>query len=133
MKIQLTQEQKRELEAQHIKERDSKVCDRIKAVLLSSESWTQSQIAQALRIHETTVAIHIADYLKQKKIKNESGGSSSKLTIEQTEELINHLEMNTYPDTKKIIAYVQKTYAVKYTQQGMYNTQKLMVNLSSTF
>jgi len=52
--------------------------------------------------------------LKQKKLKNESGGSSSKLTIEQTEELINHLEINTYPDTKEIIAYVQKTYVVKY-------------------
>ena len=71
MKIQLTQEQKTELEAQHMKERDSKVCDRIKAVLLSSEGWTQSHIAQALRIHETTVAIHISDYLKHKKLKNE--------------------------------------------------------------
>ena len=37
---------------------------------------------------------------------------------EQTNELICHLEKNTYPDTKKIIAYVQNTYAVKYTQQG---------------
>jgi transposase len=124
MKIQLTQEQKKELEAQHKKERDSKVCDRIKAVLLSSEGWTQSQIAQALRIHETTVAIHIADYLRERKLKNESGGSESKLTPEQTEELINYLEKNTYPDTKEIIAYVQKTYAVKYTQQGMYNWLK---------
>jgi transposase len=124
MNIQLTQTQKIELEAQHRKERDSKVCDRIKAVLLSSEGWTQSQIAQALRIHETTVANHIREYLNQKKLKNESGGSSSKLTIEQTDELISHLEMNTYPNTKKIIGYVQKTYAVKYTQQGMYNWLK---------
>jgi len=124
MKIQLTQEQKQELEAQHGIERDSKVCDRIKAVLLFSEGWTQSHIAQALRIHQTTVAIHIADYLIQKKLKNESGGSNSKLTIEQTEDLIIHLEKNTYPDTKVINAYVQKTYAVKYTQQGMYNWLK---------
>jgi transposase len=124
MKIQLTQEQKKELESQHRKERDSKVCDRIKAVLLSSEGWTQSQIAQALRIHETTVAMHIQEYLDKNKLKNESGGSSSKLTVEQTNELICHLEKNTYPDTKKIIAYVQNTYAVKYTQQGMYNWLK---------
>ena len=124
MNIQLTQEQKIKLEAQHRKERDSKVCDRIKAVLLSSEGWTQSQIAQALRIHDTTVANHISEYLKQNKLKNISGGSISKLTIEQTKELISHLEMNTYPDTKEIIAHVQKTYAVKYTQQGMYNWLK---------
>lgn len=124
MNIQLTQGQKIELETQHKKERDRKVGDRIKAILLSSEGWSQSQIAQALRIHETTVATHIKEYLDEKKLKNESGGSSSKLTVDQTEELITHLEKNTYPSTKEIIAYVQKTYAVKYTQQGMYNWLK---------
>lgn len=124
MNIQLTQKQKTELEVQHKKERNSKVSDRIKAVLLSSEGWSQSQIAQALRIHETTVAIHIKEYLNQNKLNNESGGSSSKLTVEQTEELILHLEKNTYPSTKEIIEYVQKTYTVKYTQQGMYNWLK---------
>ena len=124
MNIQLTESQRTDLEAQHKKERDSKVSDRIKAVLLSSEGWTQAQIAQALRIHETTVATHIKEYLNQKKLNNESGGSSSKLTPDQTEELITHLERNTYPSTKEIIEYVQKTYSVNYTQQGMYNWLK---------
>ena len=67
MNIQLTQGQKIELETQHKKERDRKVGDRIKAILLSSEGWSQSQIAQALRIHETTVATHIKEYLDEKK------------------------------------------------------------------
>jgi len=62
MKIQLSKEDKIRLEKQHRKERNSRVCDRIKAVLLSSEGWTQCQIAQALRIHETTVANHLDDY-----------------------------------------------------------------------
>ena len=124
MNISLTEEQKIKLETQHRKERNGKVRDRIKAVLLSSEGWTQPQIAQALRIHETTVATHIQEYLNKNKLKNESGGSSSKLTAEHTNELICHLEKNTYSDTKKIIAYVQKNYAVKYTQQGMYNRLK---------
>ena len=124
MNILLTEEQKIKLETQHRKERNGKVRDRVKAILLSSENWTQPQIAQALRINETTVATHIQEYLDKNKLKNESGGSSSKLTVEQTNELICHLEKNTYPDTKKIIAYVQKTYAVQYTQQGMYNWLK---------
>ena len=124
MNIQLSQEQKTDLETQHKQERDRKAGDRIKAVLLSSEGWTQSQIAQALRIHETTVAIHIKEYLDEKKLKNESGGSSSKLTVEQTEELIIHLERHTYPTTKEILEYVQNTYTVRYTQQGMYNWLK---------
>ena len=84
MNIPLTEEQKIKLETQHRKERIGKVRDRIKAILLSSEGWTQPQIAQALRIHETTVATHIQEYLNKNKLKNESGGSSSKLTAEQT-------------------------------------------------
>ncbi len=124
MNIQLTLDEKIKLEAQHKKERNSKACDRIKAVLLSSEGWSQSQIAQALRIHETTVTTHLKDYLDNKKLKNESGGSSSLLTSEQTNELINHLEKNTYPSTKEIIAYVYNAYGIKYTQQGMYNWLK---------
>ena len=125
MDIQLTQEQKTNLETQHKQERNRKAGDRIKAILLSSEGWAQSQIAQALRIHETTVATHIKEYLNQQKLNNKSGGSSSKLTSVQTEELIIHLERNTYPSTKEIIEYVYRTYSVKYTQQGMYNWLKL--------
>jgi transposase len=124
MNIQLTQEQKIKLEAQHRKERNSKACDRIKAVLLSSEGWSQSQLAQALRIHEKTVAIHLQDYSKKNKLSNKCGGSKSYLTKEQTNELIIHLEQNTYPSTKEIIAYIYLSYGVKYTQQGMYDWLK---------
>ena len=57
MNINLTEEEKNKLEAQHKTERDSKICDRIKAVLLANEGWTQQKIAQALRIHYTGVTI----------------------------------------------------------------------------
>ncbi|MDE1294863.1 IS630 family transposase, partial [Vibrio aestuarianus] len=51
MKITLTPQQKLQLEQMHDIERDSRVCDRIKAVLLASEGWSQTMISQALRIH----------------------------------------------------------------------------------
>lgn len=121
MKITLTEEQKQKLEEQHKTERDSRICDRIKAVLLASEGWTQKQIAQALRIHETTVWGHVNDYVLQEKLKPSSGGSSSKLNEQQTIEILSHLEQNTYPSTKEIIQYVQDTYGVSYTQQGMHD------------
>lgn len=50
MKIELTKEDKQELETLHKGERDRRVADRIKAVLLFSEGWTQLQISQALRL-----------------------------------------------------------------------------------
>ena len=58
MKIKLTETQKFYLEQQHKVEPNSDISDRIKAILLSNEGWTQKQIAQALRIHVTTVWSH---------------------------------------------------------------------------
>lgn len=121
MKIILTSSQKIVLEQQHKLERDSRVCDRIKAVLLCSEGWSQKQIAQALRIHETTVQTHLSDYVLREKLKPGSGGSSGKLCKVQTEELMHHLEQNTYPSTKEIIQYIKDTYKVSYSQQGMHD------------
>lgn len=121
MKIVLSKEQKQKLEEQHTGERDSRICDRIKAVLLSSEGWTQKQIAQALRIHETTVWGHLKEYLLEEKLKPNSGGSLSKLNEQKTLALIYHLEQNTYPSTKEIIHYVEDIYGVSYTQQGMHD------------
>lgn len=122
MKISLTEAQKSALELQHKSERDKRVADRIKAVLLNSEGWTQRQIAQALRIHETTVAEHLNDYLYlEGKLKPENGGSTSKLSFSETSELMVHLEDHTYSSTKEIIAYVAATYRVNYTQQGMHD------------
>ncbi len=61
MKIILTDSQKQNLEDMHGKSRDKRVCDRIKAVLLVSEGWTQRMIAQALRIHESSIKRYL-DY-----------------------------------------------------------------------
>ncbi len=44
MKITLTPQQKRQLEQMQDTERDSRVCDRIKAVFLASEGWTQLKV-----------------------------------------------------------------------------------------
>ena len=121
MKIPLTEAQKIHLEAQHKCERDGRIRDRIKAVLLNDRGWTYKQIAQALLIHETTVWGYLCDYLREEKLKPSGGGSKSKLDDQQTSELISHLEKNTYPSTKEIIEYVNLTYKVTYTQQGMHD------------
>ena len=77
MKMVLTPEQKKQLEQMHDTERDSRVCDRIKAVLLASEGWSQVMISQALRIHESTVARHLSDYVISEKLKPENGGAKA--------------------------------------------------------
>jgi len=106
-RIFLTDKQKAGLEAQHRVERDGRVRDRIKAVLLHSEGWTQAQISQALRIRPETVSNHPSDY-EAAKLKPENGGSLSRLDDVQTMQLLVHLEDVTYMRVADICCYVEK-------------------------
>jgi DNA-binding NarL/FixJ family response regulator len=67
MQILLSEDRKRVLESQHRKERDGRVRDRLKAVLLKSEGWSEEAIAQALRIHESTVREHLNEWMKHER------------------------------------------------------------------
>ena len=90
-KIDLTNDQRVNLDYLHEQTRDGRVRDRIKAVLLRSEGWTIAMISQALRLHESTITRHINDYLEKEKLKPENGGSTSYLSNIQTEEVVQHL------------------------------------------
>ena len=79
-RISLTEQQKAGFESQHKELIDRRKCDRIKAILLRNESWSTPMIAQALRIHETTVVRYIEQYLRDGKLSCDSGGSKSFLT-----------------------------------------------------
>ncbi len=114
MKMVLTPEQKQQLEQMHNTERDRRVCDSIKAVLLASEGWLPIMMSQALRIHESTVVRHLNDYVLSEKLKPENGGSQSRLSDIQTMQLIEHLTEKTYFHTRQIITYVETEFGVSY-------------------
>jgi predicted ArsR family transcriptional regulator len=82
MKITLTPAQKKTLELQHRKGRDVHECDRIKTILLNSEGWSISQIAQVLREHEPTILRHLQDFKSKQKLAPENDGSKSHLKPE---------------------------------------------------
>lgn len=92
----LTEQQRVGLRAQRKRERDGRVRDRIKAVLLSDEGWTPQQIAKVLLISDQAVREHVQEYKASEKLKPESGGSQEKLSEEQAKRLMTHLEMHTY-------------------------------------
>lgn len=116
--INLTSEDKIALELRHKQSRDAKERDRIKAILLRSENWSVSMIAQALRIHQSSVIRHLEDY-SNCKLTISSGGSSSMLSEIQSQELISHLEKYTYHSTAEIVDYVRTKYAINYSVPGM--------------
>lgn len=119
MKIFITTEQKVELEKLHDTSRDGRVRDRIKAVLLASEGWSSAMIAQALRLHQTTVDHHISEFLSKGKLKPDNGGSNSKLSAEKTSILISQLSANLFHHTHEIIAFVVRSWGIVFSVPGM--------------
>jgi transposase len=114
----LTEEEKSHLDELHHQTKDGKERDRIKAILLRSEGWTVPMISQALRLHQTTIIRHINEY-HDGKLKNESGGSDSKLDESQTEELIAHLEAHTYHHVHEIILFIKDKWDISFSIPGM--------------
>ncbi|WP_341753839.1 helix-turn-helix domain-containing protein [Candidatus Tisiphia endosymbiont of Dioctria rufipes] len=57
----LTSEQRTVLKSRHGNERDRRVCDRIKAVLLYDKGWSYGEIAEALLLSEEAIRKHVRD------------------------------------------------------------------------
>lgn len=115
----LSKKEKEELQARHRLERDRKVCDRIKAILLYDKGWSYEQIAEALLISDRTIRTHISEYDSSKELHLKGEGSSEKLSEEQAKGLANHLEEHTYLYVKDILLYVESRWQISYTVAGM--------------
>lgn len=76
-------------------------------------------IAQALRLHQTTIDHHISEFLNKGKLKPENGGSDSKLSAEQTAFLISQLFDNLFHHTRDVIAFVTRTWNIIFSIPGM--------------
>jgi transposase len=110
-----------QLRTQHKHERDGRIRDRIKAVLLFDRGWSIATIAEALLLSEDAIRDHISEYRESKKLKPENGGSAQKLSMEHSNQLAAHLRSHTYLYVKDIIAYVKSSWSVTYSVPGMRN------------
>jgi len=117
----LDDEERTRLRTQHKRERDGRVRDRIKAVLLYDKGWTYKQISEALLLTDEAIRNHIEEYRSQKKLRPQSGGSGEKLSSIQSQKLESHLQEHTYLCVKDIVTYVKVTFGVSYTVHGMRN------------
>lgn len=115
----LSEQEKVQLKLQHKKERDGRIRDRIKAILLYDEGWSPKEIAKVLLISDEAIRNHIADYQTSKKLQPESGGSTEKLSKQQSLQLEAHLEKYTYLYVRDIVTFVKITFGVSYTVHGM--------------
>jgi DNA-binding NarL/FixJ family response regulator len=60
----LTQNEKDILKARHRQERDKKLCDRIKSILLLNKGWTYEAIAEATLLDDDTIRRYYKTYLE---------------------------------------------------------------------
>lgn len=115
----LDQSEREYLESQHKCERDGRVRDRIKAVLLYDKGWSYRKIAEALFITPEAARQHTLDYETTQKLLPRNGGSSGKLNKAQTKFLSEHLQTHIYLYAKDISAFVWDQFEVRYTVSGM--------------
>ena len=97
----LSDQERTNLRVRHKQERDKRIADRIKAVLLYDGGWSSRQIAEALLISDQAVRDHIEDYKASKKLTLESGGSKEKFSSTQSQQLETHLREHIYLYTQR--------------------------------
>lgn len=119
MEKMLTPKEREKLIARHRKERDKRICDRIKAVLAYDDGYSYSEIAHILLLDDETIRRHIDDYMKEKKLSTANGGRDSKLTDRESRELTDHLSEITYLYVKDICQHVKRKYKKNYSVSGM--------------
>lgn len=110
------------LQEAHHSAKFRKSADRIKTILLLNKGLSYSQVAEILMLDETTLRRYREGY-KSKGIdgllESRYQGSVANLTKEQEAELKKHLKEKIYQTVKAVIAYVEKTYSISYSVEGM--------------
>lgn len=116
----LTQEERTELERKMKKTGDAGDWKRIFVILSYDDGLSIEELAKLTRLSPWTVEEYLKKYSSKNKTENDPrGGSSSKLTESEAQELEQHLSSTTYLKVKSIVAYVSKTFGKQYSRTGM--------------
>lgn len=120
----LTIDERQNLLSAHKKERDKRIADRIKVVLLLDDGYSYEEISKILFVDDSTVRRHQSDYEQTRELKLNHKGSEPILTKKEESCLSEHLENNLYTKVKEIVAYVESRFKKKLSVSGMYRWLK---------
>ena len=129
----LTEEQISTLVKSHKKERDKRLADRIKAILMLNSGFTYDEIVKALLLDEVTLKRHLKKF-KNKGLKGlmemKYQGGQTRLSLIQEVELKDYLEVNTKRTVKEIVNYIESKYKISFSIVG---TTKLLHRLGFSY
>ena len=106
----LTDDDRASLLRRHKKERDKRIEDRLKVVLLIDDGWSFDQISKALFLDESTVRDHFEIYVQENRLTLNHKGSEATLSFKESTALAAHLTSQIYVKIKDIQAYVRRTF-----------------------
>lgn len=109
-----------QLEIKVKKTKDLSEWKRIFAVLEYDDGQSITELARTLRLSSATIEEYLKQYNSNDKTKNDPrGGSSSKLTASESQQLEQHLSQKTYLKVKDIVAYVESKFEKRYSRSGL--------------
>jgi transposase len=93
---------------------------RVCIILGYHDGLSPEELAKAFRLSLSTIYNYLKAYTCQEKTKNAPrGGTSSFLSKEQSQALIEYLKEHTYTKVKDICAYVREQYGISYSRSGL--------------
>jgi len=102
-------------------EKDSRIKDRYRVILLLDMGWPYDQIATALFIDQTTIRRYYEAYFEagiDGLVLLHYQGKQSKLSVMQQEELKDRLRKKVYLSAAEVAAYIERVFKVTYTVKG---------------
>src|SRR5580700_6951464 len=116
----LTADERNSLESDLKKTKDAVEWKRLFVILGYDEGQSIDELAFLTRLSKWTVEEYLKQYSSRNKTKNDPrGGSSSKLTETEANELELHLSKTTYLKVINIVGYVKRTFGKQYSRTGM--------------
>ncbi|MGB7127915.1 MAG: IS630 family transposase [Candidatus Rhabdochlamydia sp.] len=114
----LTQNEKDILKSRHRQERDKRLCDRIKSILLLDDGWSCAQVAYALLLDEDTIRRYYKTYLeggKEALLNLNYTGKACRLNQDQLTQLKLYVKQEVPSSAKKVMSFIKEHFAIKYT------------------
>jgi transposase len=118
----LTNKEIKKLKSAHRSCKDKRFADRLKSVVLLGTGWTVLATAEVLLLDKDTVRAYAQKYQQggiDSLLTMGHKGSVPKLNPKQLKSLDKHLEKNVYTRVQDIVDYVEQTYCIFYSVQGM--------------
>ena len=106
---------------------DKRTADRIKTILLIADGFSYSQIEKILLLDERTLNRYKKIYFEygiDGLAENNFQGRQCKLSDDQVKILRHELDNHLYSTAEEVCEYVEKTFNIRYTVQGMVQTLK---------